>query len=92
MLSERLQSVRTGTELFTTYAQSLEARVGSGALSREAALAELTETAMAMRFDGGINYVAGYAMGGTALRFPTAGSSAAIGCEAGSTVSAWPGC
>lgn len=70
MLSERLQSVRTGTELFTTYAQSLEARVGSGALSREAALAELTETAMAMRFDGGINYVAGYAMGGTALAVP----------------------
>ncbi|MGT2487841.1 cache domain-containing protein [Methylobacterium oryzae CBMB20] len=70
MLSERLQSLRTVTELFTTYAQSLETRVRSGALSREAALAALVETAMAMRFDTGTNYVAIYAMDGTALAVP----------------------
>src|SRR6478735_688963 len=70
MLSERLQSLRTITELFTTYAQSLETRVRNGALTREAALAELAETAMAMRFDGGTNYVAIYAMDGTALAVP----------------------
>lgn len=70
MLSERLQSLRTGTELFTTYAQSPEARVRSGALSREAALAKLTENAMAMRFEAGTNYVAVYAMDGTALAVP----------------------
>ncbi|XYD08603.1 methyl-accepting chemotaxis protein [Methylobacterium sp. NMS12] len=70
MVSERLQSLRTVTELFTTYAQSLETRVGSGTLSREAALAELAETAMAMRFDRGTNYVAIYAMDGTVLAVP----------------------
>ena len=70
MLSERLQSLRAITELFTTYAQNLESRVRSGALSREAALAELAETAMAMRFDNGTNYVAIYAMDGTALAVP----------------------
>lgn len=70
MLSGRLQSLRTVTELFTTYAQSLESRVRSGALSREAARAELAETAMAMRFDNGTNYVAIYAMDGTVLAVP----------------------
>jgi methyl-accepting chemotaxis protein len=70
MLSERLQSLRAITELFTTYAQNLESRVRSGALTREAALAELAETAMAMRFDNGTNYVAIYAMDGTALAVP----------------------
>ena len=44
MLSERLQSLRAITELFTTYAQNLESRVRSGALTREAALAELNAT------------------------------------------------
>jgi methyl-accepting chemotaxis protein len=70
MLSERLQSLRAITELFTTYAQNLEARVRSGALTRNAALAELAETAMAMRFDQGTNYVAIYGMDGTVLAVP----------------------
>ena len=69
-LSERLQSLRAITELFTSYAQNLETRVRNGALSREAALAELAETAMAMRFDDGTNYVAIYAMDGTAVAVP----------------------
>jgi hypothetical protein len=34
MLSERLQSLRAITELFTTYAQTLDARVRNGALTR----------------------------------------------------------
>jgi methyl-accepting chemotaxis protein len=33
MLSERLQSPRAITELFTTYAQTLDARVRNGALT-----------------------------------------------------------
>ncbi|GLS73436.1 methyl-accepting chemotaxis protein [Methylobacterium tardum] len=70
MLSERLQSLRAITELFTTYAQSLETRVRNGALTREAALSELAETAMAKRFGGATNYVAIYAMDGTALAVP----------------------
>jgi methyl-accepting chemotaxis protein len=70
MLSERLQSLRAITELFTTYAQSPETRVRNGALTREAALSELAETAMAMRFDGATNYVAIYAMDGTVLAVP----------------------
>jgi methyl-accepting chemotaxis protein len=70
MLSERLQSLRAITELFTSYAQNLETRVKSGALTREAALAQLAETAMAMRFDDGTNYVAIYAMDGTVVAVP----------------------
>ncbi|MBE7201474.1 MAG: cache domain-containing protein [Parafilimonas terrae] len=70
MLSERLQSLRAITELFTSYAQNLETRVRSGGLTREAALSELAETAMAMRFDDGTNYVAIYAMDGTVLAVP----------------------
>jgi methyl-accepting chemotaxis protein len=34
MLSERLQSPRAITELLTTYAQTLDARVRNGALTR----------------------------------------------------------
>ncbi|WP_246695182.1 methyl-accepting chemotaxis protein [Methylobacterium sp. P1-11] len=70
MLSERMRSLRAITELFITCAQNLETRVASGALTRDAALAELAETAMAMRFDEGTNYVAIYAMDGTVLAVP----------------------
>ncbi|WP_457107213.1 methyl-accepting chemotaxis protein [Methylobacterium sp. P5_C11] len=62
--------MHTITELFTTYAQHLESQVRSGALTRDAALAELAETAMAMRFDNGTNYVAIYEMDGTVLAVP----------------------
>ena len=70
MVSERVQSLRAITELFMTYAQALESRVRSGALTQEAARAELAETAMAMRYDDGTNYVAIYAMDGTVLAVP----------------------
>jgi methyl-accepting chemotaxis protein len=70
LLSERLRSLHAITELFVTYAQGLDARVRSGALTEEAALRALTETAMAMRFDTGTNYVAIYAMDGTVLAVP----------------------
>lgn len=70
MVSERLQSLRAITELFMTYAQALESRVRSGALTQEAARSELAETAMAMRYDDGTNYVAIYAMDGTVLAVP----------------------
>ncbi|MBE7201638.1 MAG: cache domain-containing protein [Parafilimonas terrae] len=70
MVAERMQSLQAITELFMSYAQDLEGRVQSGALTRDAALHQLTETAIAMRFDGGTNYVAIYGMDGTVLAVP----------------------
>ncbi|MCJ2087322.1 methyl-accepting chemotaxis protein [Methylobacterium sp. E-005] len=70
MVAERMQSLQAITELFMSYAQDLEGRVRSGALTRDAALHQLTETAIAMRFDGGTNYVAIYGMDGTVLAVP----------------------
>ena len=67
MMADRIQAVRSVTELFQSYAGALEKRVTSGAMTREAAFAELAETTMAMRYNGGADYVSIYTMDGMTI-------------------------
>ncbi|MCJ2060811.1 methyl-accepting chemotaxis protein [Methylobacterium sp. J-048] len=53
-----------------SHAQALDGRVKSGAMTKEAALTELTESTMAMRYDGGSNYISIYTMDGVAVAVP----------------------
>ena len=70
MMADRVQSLRSITELFQSYAQTLDKRVASGALTQGTAMAELAETAMAMRYNGGSDYVSLYTMDGIAIATP----------------------
>ncbi len=70
LMADRVQAVRSVIELFQSYAGALETRVTTGALTRDAALAELAETTMAMRYNGGADYVAIYTMDGVAIAVP----------------------
>ncbi len=70
MMADRIQALRSVTELFQSYAGALEKRVAAGAMTRQAAMSELAETAMAMRYNGGADYVSIYTMDGVALAAP----------------------
>ena len=70
LFADRVQAVRSVTELFQSYAGALEKRVASGAMTRDAAMAELAETTMAMRYNGGADYVSIYTMDGIAIAVP----------------------
>jgi methyl-accepting chemotaxis protein len=70
MVAERLQSLRSMTELVASYANALDAQVERGVLTREAALKALSETVAPMRYNRGTNYVAIYSMAGIALAVP----------------------
>ena len=70
MVNERVQSLRTIVELIQSHAQVLDERVKAGVLTRQAALSELAESTMAMRYSGGTNYIAIYTMDGVAVAVP----------------------
>ncbi|MCJ2052786.1 methyl-accepting chemotaxis protein [Methylobacterium sp. J-070] len=70
MTSGRILALRSMVELVQSYAQALDGRVKAGTLTRAAAQAELAETAMAMRYDGGSNYITIYTMDGTVVAAP----------------------
>ncbi|WP_280142330.1 methyl-accepting chemotaxis protein [Methylobacterium pseudosasicola] len=70
MIAVRIQSLRSIVELVMSHAQTLEERVKSGAMTKEAALTELAESTMAMRYDGGSNYISIYTMDGVAVAVP----------------------
>jgi methyl-accepting chemotaxis protein len=67
MRDERVQSLRTIVELVQSRAQALDERVKAGTLTKDAALSELAESTMTMRYSGGTNYIAIYTMDGVAL-------------------------
>ncbi len=70
MLDDRVQSLRVITELFQAYAKTLDERVRTGAMTKQAALSELAETAMAMRYNGGSDYIAIYTSEGVGVAGP----------------------
>lgn len=70
MMADRVQALQSITELFQSYARSLEKRVASGAMTQQAAISELAETTMAMRYNGGADYVSIYTMDGVAIATP----------------------
>ncbi|WP_244537126.1 cache domain-containing protein, partial [Methylobacterium pseudosasicola] len=57
-------------ELVQSHAQTLDERVKAGTLTKQAALSELAEATMAMRYSGGTNYIAIYTMDGVAVAAP----------------------
>ena len=70
MLDDRVQSLLVITELFQAYAKTLDERVRTGAMTKQAALSELAETAMAMRYNGGSDYIAIYTLEGVGVAGP----------------------
>ncbi|TXN56701.1 HAMP domain-containing protein [Methylobacterium sp. WL18] len=70
MLDERVQSLRAMVELIQSHAQALDERVKAGTLTKQAALSELAESTMAMRYSGGTNYISIYTMDGVAVAVP----------------------
>ncbi|MGY2049864.1 methyl-accepting chemotaxis protein [Methylobacterium sp. JK268] len=66
----RVDSLVRISEMLQSLAASLDKKVASGAVTKEAALAQFSDTAMAMRYNGGADYVSVYTMDGTAIAVP----------------------
>jgi methyl-accepting chemotaxis protein len=57
MLSDRIDKLRTATQMFIGLAQSLDKQIAAGKLTRDAAVTRLRETIEVMHFDDGDGYV-----------------------------------
>src|SRR5689334_17638741 len=70
MLDDRIDKMRTATEIATGYAQSLEDQVKAGKLTHADAIERWRATAHAMRYDGQGGYFFAAAQDGTVLMHP----------------------
>ncbi|MBN8890275.1 MAG: hypothetical protein ABS99_00465 [Acetobacteraceae bacterium SCN 69-10] len=67
---DRLMVPRAAVENVATLAGALAAQVKAGTLTKDAAMAQLAESVIAMRFNNGNDYVSLYTMDGVALATP----------------------
>jgi methyl-accepting chemotaxis protein len=72
MFSDRIDKLRTTTELAHGLATYLEGQVKAGKLTRDAAIAQYRDQLLVMRFDNGVNYLAAATMNGVMLAHPSA--------------------
>ena len=66
-MDDRVSTLRAVTEIIKTQAEGLAAQVRAGKITREQAIAQVTEAAQATRFSNGENYIALYTMEGVLL-------------------------
>jgi methyl-accepting chemotaxis protein len=69
-INDRISTLRDVTEMVRTYAETLATQVRDGKMTRDQAIARVSEASQAMRFSGGENYVALYTLDGVALAHP----------------------
>lgn len=67
---DRIASLVRISEMLQTLAANLDGKVSSGLLTKDVALTHFTEAAMAMRYNGGSDYVSVYTMDGVAIAVP----------------------
>ncbi|HTI84770.1 MAG TPA: methyl-accepting chemotaxis protein, partial [Acetobacteraceae bacterium] len=70
MLDDRIDKMRTATEIATGYAQSLESQVKAGKLTRAEAIERWRAAVHAMRYDGEGGYLFAAAQDGTVVMHP----------------------